>query len=218
MNKHLPWLIPALLWLAVIPFTPYLDMTIEGYFYRDGAFPNPPFFAWLYQYGVYPANAVALGAAGVFLFSFFFDKIKSMRRTSLYLVLIMAIGPGLIVNAALKDHWGQPRPRQVIEFGGSQEYRPIWRPNFSPPEPSKAFPCGHCAMGFYFFAPAIAAYRLRRKGVAVFTLIFALCLGGALSIARMEQGGHFFSGIITSALILWLTAYFLAPIIKDKEL
>ena len=74
----------------------------------------------------------------------------------------MVVGAGFIVHTALKDHWGRPRPKQIIAFGGEQTFRPFYSPNFfHQPEPSKSFPCGHCTMGFYFFA---VAFALRRSG------------------------------------------------------
>ena len=53
----------------------------------------------------------------------------------------MIVGAWLIIDFALKDHWGRPRPRQVKEFGGMQEFRPYYgKPNFfHQPEPQNLF-------------------------------------------------------------------------------
>jgi len=211
MKKHLPWLLPILLWLVVVPFTPSIDMAVEHHFFKNGQFSDTPLFNFLYLYGMYPGNIVGAAAAVVFILSYFLPSLRSLRAISLYFPLVLIIGSGLIVNVILKDHWGQPRPRQVVEFGGKQEYRAIWQPNFSPPEPSKAFPCGHCAMGFYFFTLTMAALYYRKPYLFWASLLFTFFFGGLLSLARMSQGAHFFSDVITSALIMWLVSCALFP-------
>jgi len=40
-------------------------------------------------------------------------------RRVLYVVLVLAIGCGFIVNFGLKDHFHRARPRDVVEFGGT---------------------------------------------------------------------------------------------------
>lgn len=37
-----------------------------------------------------------------------------------FLALSYLLGPGLLVNVLLKEHWGRARPFQVAEFGGDQ--------------------------------------------------------------------------------------------------
>ncbi len=43
----------------------------------------------------------------------------------LYLLLALALGPGLVVNGILKDHWGG-RPREGVAFGGNKQFRCIY--------------------------------------------------------------------------------------------
>ena len=114
---------------------------------------------------------------------------------------------GFIRHTAFKDHWGRPRPKQVVEFGGHQQFRPYYSPNFfNQPEPSRSFPCGHCTMGYYFFAVAFVLRRMGSKIWEVVSYIFALLLGSALGLARMAQGGHSLSDVLWTALIMWLVA------------
>ena len=42
------------------------------------------------------------------------------RKALVFLVAATALGPGLIANTLLKDHWGRARPYQIAEFGGVQ--------------------------------------------------------------------------------------------------
>ena len=123
------------------------------------------------------------------------------------LLLSLALGAGLIAHTLLKDRWGRPRPRQVAEFGGHQQFRPYYLPNFfHQPEPSKSFPCGHCTMGFYFFAVALVCQRQGWRWGAIFSYFLAFFLGILLGVTRMAQGGHFFSDILVSALLMWWVA------------
>jgi membrane-associated PAP2 superfamily phosphatase len=62
-------------------------------------------------------------------------------------------------------------------------------------------------MGFYFFTLALIARRLDYRKTFWFALILAFGLGISLSLARIAQGGHFFSDTLVSALVMWLSAY-----------
>ncbi len=211
-NKSLLWVIPILLVALLAPFTPYLDLTIERYFYALGEgnvehFVVHPVFEFIYNYGVIPSWIVAIPAMIILVLSYLIKSWKPWRSHALYLVITLAIGAGFIVHAALKDHWGRPRPKQVIEFGGIQEFRPFYEPNFfHQPEPSKSFPCGHCSVGFYFFSLVFLGWRLRKRWITNTGWIVGIGLGIALGITRMAEGGHFFSDVIITALIMWLTA------------
>jgi membrane-associated PAP2 superfamily phosphatase len=162
---------------------------------------------FVYSFGIYPAWLVVIPAMVIITLSYFIKPLKAWRNNALYLVITLAIGAGFIVNIALKNNWGRPRPQQVIEFGGVQEFRPFYEPNFfHSPEPSHSFPCGHCTMGFYFFAFVFLGMRLHKKWLIYSGWVLAIGLGTLLSITRMAQGGHFFSDVLFSALIMWLTA------------
>lgn len=202
------WLWPLLAFILITPFTPYLDLTIALAFYQNNQFVEEGFYPFIYKYGIIPAQFVFIIAIAIYLGSFFSAKLKDWRHFALVMILTLAVGAGLITHVLLKDHWGRPRPKQVIEFGGTQPFRPYYQPNFfHQPQPSKSFPCGHCTMGFYFFAVALIGWRLENKSLFYGGLVTALFLGLLLSIARMSQGGHFLSDTLAGALVMWLTAY-----------
>ncbi|MEC7840138.1 MAG: phosphatase PAP2 family protein [Chlamydiota bacterium] len=196
-----------MLFITIAPLTPSLDIDIENFFFNQSNFTGNTLFTFIYQYGPYPALVTASLSFVGFITSFFLSSLLPFRKSFALLVLTLAIGSGLIVHIALKEQWGRPRPKQVTEFGGKQEFRPFYSPNFfNQPEPSKSFPCGHCSTGFYFFALALAGKRLKNRKLEVIGYLLAMALGIALSVARMAQGGHFFSDTITAALIMWMTA------------
>lgn len=38
----------------------------------------------------------------------------ALRRRGVFLLLSVLVGPELVVNVLLKDHWGRPRPREIF--------------------------------------------------------------------------------------------------------
>lgn len=208
-KKNIAWILPLLFLAVITPFSPYLDLAISNhYFQPTQSFQSNDFFTFLFNYGLIPAQLLFSIAAVALFLGCFFKKWKRWHAPALVLVLSLLIGGGLIVHEMFKEHWGRPRPKQAIEFGGTQPFRPYYEPNFfHQPEPSKSFSCGHCTMGFYFFSLALVARRLNYKKTFWAALLLALALGISLSLARIVQGGHFFSDTLVSAIIMWLSAY-----------
>jgi len=128
------------------------------------------------------------------------------RRHGLYLFLVLAIGPGLLVNTIFKDHWGRPRPRQVTEFGGNMQFRSVLERGA--PGRGKSFPCGHSSTGYYFVA-FYFLLRRRRKTIAYLAITGAAIYGTLIGLARMAAGGHFASDVLWSAFFPALAAFFL---------
>jgi lipid A 4'-phosphatase len=210
LRNHLRWLVPVFLMAIITPLTPWLDGAIEHYFYvgqpgLGGHFSENYFYKFFFDFAVFPAQIVAVIATFLLVIGFLSKKYKHWRSPALLLILTMVIGAGIIVHVLLKDQWGRPRPKQTVEFGGEQAFRPYYSPNFfDQPEPSKSFPCGHCTMGFYFFSLAIVGERLKNKTLIYISYFTAISLGSLLGLARMAQGGHYLSDVLWTALIMWL--------------
>ncbi len=123
---------------------------------------------------------------------------------ALYVALVIAIGPGLLVNVVLKDNSHRPRPVTIQDFGGQVPYAPPFDFTGACDE-NCSFVSGDPAIGFALLAPALLLPAGRRRtGVAA-----ALVLGAALGIMRMLQGAHFlsdvfFCGIVVAATVLVL--------------
>jgi len=49
-------------------------------------------------------------------------------RAAVLLIATLALGPGLLTNAVLKQYWGRPRPIDVSEFAGDMRFVPWWDP------------------------------------------------------------------------------------------
>ena len=185
--------------------------------WREGsAWPHGDDFPWsvLYHLGTYPALLAVLGALAVLLLGFRVAKWARFRRHSIFLVLVMGVGPGLITNAVLKDHWGRPRPRDVEPLGGLHAYEPLL--TIDPSSPGKSFPCGHATMGYFFFALWFF-WRRSHPRLAWGSLGMAALYGTAIGWARVVQGGHFPSDVLWAAGVLWITCAMLAHWLRVEE-
>jgi membrane-associated PAP2 superfamily phosphatase len=185
-----------------------LDIALVRPFYASHASPWPyarlPPWSLLYRAapwltaGLVIAALAALGAG--------YSRTRpAWRRHAVLVLLAVAIGPGVIDNVLLKDHWQHPRPRELVEFGGSRHYVPaplIGR------EGGASFPCGHCSVGF-LYAAGWWIWRRRRPRWARASLLGGLALGVTLGAGRMAAGAHFFSDVIWSALLAFAVLHIL---------
>ncbi len=156
---------------------------------------------WLHRWVALPVVISVVGAVGVLAVSLRSPRWSRRRRHAAVVLLAFALGPGLLVNMLLKNHWGRPRPVQVREFGGRLEYRGPLDPGGSESDGGKSFPCGHSSAG-YAFTIFFLIFRRQRPRLAALWLMFALVYGTALGIGRMAAGGHFASDVVGSALLV----------------
>jgi lipid A 4'-phosphatase len=180
------------------------DIAVQRFFFtQTGLWSGKaiPICGFIYKYGTFPAMALSIAGLVFFVFSFVIKNIGSWRRIGLYLVLVMLLGPGLIVNLILKDHWGRPRPRSVIDFNGKYSFEEVL--TIDPSSPGKSFPSGHASMGFYFWTLYFLT-RNRRKLLSILFFVISLEYGLFVGMVRMMQGGHFFSDVLWSGGIVYL--------------
>jgi lipid A 4'-phosphatase len=111
------------------------------------------------------------------------------------------VGPGILVNGTFKEHWGRPRPREITEFGGKENYVKVWVKGNTK---GKSFPCGHASMGFYLSIPFLFLRNRHKKWAWIF-FIFGTLYGGLIGYARMVAGGHFASDVVWAAGMVWIT-------------
>lgn len=186
-------------------FSQPIDLYVSGLFYSpEHGFYNDFFFQFLFKYGEHFGLATGILAACAFLLSWVRPQWKKWRRGSLLMVLTLVVGAGLLTNTLFKGHWGRPRPKQIVEFGGKHLYRPFWNPDFDKErDPQKSFPSGHVAMGFYFLSFCFVGRRYQSKLLFRIGLFLTLFLGGGLMIGRVVQGAHFVSDVFASAVLMW---------------
>lgn len=200
----------ALAALATLALFPQIDLTVAGWFFEPltKTFPAriDPLAEWVrlsmpaYLFASVPVVAALWG-----LSEWRKRRVCGInRRVAAYLLLSLALGPGLVVNVVLKDYWGRPRPSTIEEFGGSNHYvRPLLISDQC--DHNCSFSSGHGALGFWPMAFAlIAPISWRGRAIAI-----AAAFGVGVGFVRIAQGGHFvsdvaFSAAITIGIILWL--------------
>ncbi|GAB6141337.1 phosphatase PAP2 family protein [Methylosoma difficile] len=184
-----------------------LDLRAARWFYYPAAGESPwpiqQFWLWqiFYRYAYGFAYTVAIGALFVAALGYGLAIFKPWRKPALYILLVTALGPGLVVNLVFKDHWGRPRPVHMTDFGGEYQYVPPLKIGDTK---DKSFTCGHCSVGFIAFA----LYFLARKR-KVWYLALTMVLGLLLGLTRMSAGGHFVSDILWSGYLVFLVAWLL---------
>jgi lipid A 4'-phosphatase len=112
-----------------------------------------------------------------------------------YLLLVLMIGAGLIVNLMLKDNFGRARPRDVVEFGGTKLYTPPFVVS-SACGKNCSFSSGEAAAGFFALALARALSRRRTW------LLIGFGFGALASFCRVASGAHFFSDTVVSFFVM----------------
>ncbi len=212
------------LWLAVVLLviaTGLLahngtDLALASRFYQDGGWPVGDRFPWhqLYLADRYPALLLGICGLVTAVAGWFRPRLRHLVRPGLFLVLLLALGPGLLVNGVFKDHWGRPRPREVFQFGGTKPFLQPWQPGVD--GQGRSFPSGHASAAFYLVAPYFV-YRRRRPRLAGLWLGGGLIYGVLMSYARITQGGHFLTDCLWAFGVVWLTALLLAAVIRPDQ-
>jgi len=180
---------------------PGLDLTVSGWFYRpDTAWElgYAPVFTAIHAAVPYVLATVMVAAACLFVVNLIrgTDMLQLRARGLVFVCLALLLGPGLLANVVLKDHWGRARPSHVTEFGGPSR--------FTPPllladqcDHNCSFVAGDAAAGFFLLSFALLARRRRALAIAG-----ALAAGSALGVVRIIQGGHFLSDVVFAALLV----------------
>jgi lipid A 4'-phosphatase len=127
---------------------------------------------------------------------------------ALYIVLTLAIGPGLVANMIFKDHWGRARPIDINELSGVYPYTPWWDPRGLCPN-NCSFIAGEPSGAFWTLAPASLAPPQWR----VLAYAAALGFGAALGLLRMAAGGHFFSDVVFAGVFMYLIVWLIHGLI-----
>lgn len=211
-NVVLDFLVPlaVLILLSVVLVMTEADLGLEAMFYSStGGWSlggkNP--WKFIYDYANVPAFFMVFAALCVLVATFFRQFWRRYRKIALFMVLLLVLGPGLVVNTILKDHWGRARPHEIVNFGGDQMYQPFWKKGVAARNGS--FPCGHASVGFYLFAPFFFLRKTSSRW-ALFFLAAGIVAGGVVGLARMIQGGHFITDVLWSGGVTYLTGLLLA--------
>lgn len=156
---------------------------------------------WLYDYGVIPGVLVSVISILILINTRVKSSWSSLRPYLFICALTPFIASLLLVNIVLKDHTGRPRPREIPQFSGNWEYKPVLEAGI--PGRGHSFPCGHCSIAFTLTSGIVFWQRSRKFALA--SLALGMTYGLLMSYARIVQGGHFLSDAFWSLGVVWFT-------------
>ncbi len=191
--------------VAVFETWPQLDLWASGQFYVARGFSGIGWWwVWLmYEWSPVAARGLVIAALLVLLVVLIRPGAVArpwVRRAGA-LVLVAALGVGLLVHNLLKDNWGRPRPVLTQDFGGLHPFQRALMPSDLCPR-NCSFVSGHAAGGFMLLAIGLlGSRRTRWRWWAVGVLA-----GTIIGLARIAAGGHYLSDIVFSFLAVWLSA------------
>lgn len=209
MNR-LAWILPLLILIGGTLLFRYSDLDLiaaKAAYDPNGAFTPTKggFWGFIYTVAAWPAIGLALWSILHLLASWRWSWLRRYNRAAWCFLAALVIGPGLIVNVGLKDHFGRPRPRQVESFGGNYSFQPVLTPGVH--EDARSFASGHASIAFFLITPFFFAGRNRR--LALSFLLVGLSWGTLVGTCRVLQGGHWPSDVLWAAGIVYFTGFFL---------
>ena len=209
---------PLYIWLAffissaLFILYPQVDIYVSSLFFGDTFYLRGSFYERLFYRSVpIVVTILALGSIFTFIYNYFTKKniLGICKKTIIYIILVLALAPGLIVNSLLKEEWGRARPMDIVEFGSTKTFTPAF---ILSDQGGNSFSSGHGAAAFSVLGFALLARKRKNLWITL-----ALFYGVAVSFARIIGGGHFLSDNITSFFIVYITTYALyGYIIKNK--
>jgi lipid A 4'-phosphatase len=123
-------------------------------------------------------------------------------RAALLLLVTIALGPGIVTNLVLKDHWGRARPIDVRQFGGTERFTPWWDPRGDCPN-NCSFVAGEPSGAFWTLAPAALAPAPWQPIAYAAVLAF----GAAIGVLRIGAGAHFFTDVVFAGVFMYLVVW-----------
>ncbi len=200
------WLWPAAdLWLSGLFFAPGRGFVLRDWWPVVLVYRLVPWLAW----GI----AVLVAMAALWLFLVRRPLWRFDRKALLFIAFSIALGPGLIANTVLKDHWGRARPTTVEAFGGPRHFTPAPLPATQCAR-NCAFVSGHAALGFSLvaFAFLVPPGRGQRRAIAA-----AAGFGALVGLVRIAQGGHFLSDVVWAELVVFAVTAFCHWSIVERD-
>ena len=136
---------------------------------------------------------------------------RGWRREALH----AALGAALAATAVslLRGWSAHSCPWDLLEFGGTAQWFPVFGEVPAAPGPGRCLPSGHASSGFalvsLYFALRDAHPRLARWGLAL-----ALALGLAAAVVQVARGAHFASHPLWTAWVAWAVNVVLYALIR----
>lgn len=203
--------LPVALAGVVVP----LDLHVAEWLHRgDGRWllTDTVLSTLVHELGQWPALLFGVTSLAALASQTLSPTARSFKNEALFIFVVYALGPGLLVNAILKVHVDRPRPRDVVEFGGERAYAPPWVDGQH--DGGKSFPSGHAATSFAL--ATVGALATRRRWLVVMT-IGGFAYGGVVGFVRMADGSHFFTDVLWSAILVGMLMMSCARFLPEKS-
>lgn len=184
---------------------PQWDLAISGLFWDAGrggfAVAGAGWAQWVRNLANWIPWAIAVPAFLAVIAKLAAPRLKMLMpaRAAVLIALTMALGPGLIVNGILKQEWGRPRPVHVQDFGGRDAFK-SWHETDGTCPGNCSFVSGEGALGFWLVAPA----SLVPGPAGAAALVAAVAFGATAGGLRIAFGGHFFTDVVFSGVLVIL--------------
>lgn len=198
--------------LLLVAF-PAIDLHISRLFYDGGFYmANQAWTKLLHASVSWFIYGILAAIGSVYLF----NRLSGRNvwgldgRKVVYLLLVLALGAGLVVNGLFKEGFGRARPKDIVEFGGTAHFTPAYVISSNCIH-NCSFSSGDAAGAF--FAIAFIAAVSRRRSV----MTAAVGFGVLVSAARIASGSHFFSDTVVSFFVMLIASdalYYLMYLFK----
>jgi membrane-associated PAP2 superfamily phosphatase len=193
---------------VVFGLWPQLDIAISRIFFDEARGTFPALYSLVSRHlrdlFTYIVAALAAPAFIALIVKLVLPRRRMLisSRAVLFLIATLALAPGLMTNVILKDNWHRPRPGEVTQLGGPEQFMPWWDPRGAC-DKNCSFVAGEGAGAFWTLAPA----ALVAPAWLPVAYGAALLLGAAAGLQRIAGGAHFFSDVVFSGvftfLIIW---------------
>jgi lipid A 4'-phosphatase len=142
------------------------------------------------------------------------------RRAWVFILLLYALGPGLMVNGILKEYWGRARPADIVEFAGMARFTPPIQITDQCAH-NCSFVSGEASAAMAFALSVLLILRYFRPRLAPLTYRLGQATTGVLvciaAAQRIVTGRHFFSDTILAILLVLLIALVLLRLLKIHD-
>ena len=195
---------------------PGIDLSVSRAFFDNGFYLAGHWKSW-------PQDSVriflclsVLSVAGLYIYNKYSKRnlCGIDGKKVIYLLLVLVVGAGLIVNGIFKEDFGRARPRDIVEFGGSKIFTPAFVIS-QECDTNCSFSSGDGAGAFFGLALALALSRKRA------VLLSAFAYGTLVSYSRIASGGHFLSDCVVSFFVMLILAdvlYYYLVLTKPQRL
>ncbi|MDR1462988.1 MAG: phosphatase PAP2 family protein [Azoarcus sp.] len=193
---------------ALFTLWPGLDLAVSAFFYRpemrDFVGNHSALAIAIYRFIPLLARATIAIIVIAFAIGFFIrgPRGRTWRIRAGFLAASLALGPGLVIDVALKDSFDRARPYKITEFAGNARYTPAFVPSDQCQE-NCSFVSGHASAGFFFASFGfLGGARARWRWTSI-----GLALGCIAGLGRISQGGHFLSDVVFAFYFTWFSIW-----------